>query len=134
MGKFRPSHSWFNKFRFAGRGLISGIRDQTSFQIHLPVALVVIAMAVLLKRSFEQIAILILAIGLVVASELLNSSIEHLASAVTEDHDRRIERALDVAAGAVLAASLIAAVIGFLILGPPLLEWLGRVEFQPNGF
>ena len=120
MGKFEPSRSWRDKFRFALRGLVQGVRSQTSFRIHLPVALTVLLMAIWLRLSLEKIAILILAIGLVITSELLNSGLEHLATAITEDRDPRIERALDGAAGAVLAASLFAAMVGILILGPPL--------------
>ena len=124
MGKFQPSRTWSSKFRFALRGLLQGVRDQTSFRIHLPVAIAVIGAAVVLRLSIERVAILILAIGLVIVGELGNSGLEHLAAAVSEEHDVRIERALDVAAGAVLAASLVAVAVGVCILGPPLIEWL----------
>lgn len=50
------------------------------------------------------------------SAELMNSSIEFLAQAITPEQNEDIRDALDVASGAVLIASIFAAVIGATIL------------------
>jgi diacylglycerol kinase len=55
-------------------------------------------------------------VGLLFA-ELFNSAIEHLAQAITADHDDHLRDALDISSGAVLVASLGAAAVGVAILG-----------------
>ena len=68
---------------------------------------------------------LLLCIALVLSLELLNSAIESLANAVDPSHNHDIGKALDIASGAVLTASLDAAVVGTIIFLPRLVALLG---------
>jgi len=104
--------SWAAKFRCATLGVWFAFGGQSSFWVHLPITAAVIAIAAWLN--------LILAIGGVLTAELLNSSIELLVSVLHPQHHPRIGQALDVAAGAVLVMSLAAAVVGLIVLLPPL--------------
>ena len=61
-----------------------------------------------------------LSIALVWSAELFNSSLEQLAKAVDTAENERIRDALDMAAGAVLLVALGAALVGVMVLGPPL--------------
>ncbi len=55
-------------------------------------------------------------IVMVLVLELINTSIEHLARAVTAERHPEIGRSLDIAAAAVLVAAIGAVVIGLLVL------------------
>ncbi len=119
------TRSWFRKFSDAGRGCWLGMRGQSSFAMHFLIALVVLALAAWLRvERWEWIALL-LCITAVLCAELFNSAIEDLARAITRDHDPHVGRALDIASGAVLIAAIGSAVVGVLILGPPLWAKLG---------
>ena len=128
--------TWRDKFRSALRGVwlgvkgprsfesssgappsVAGSKSPNSFWVHFPAAVAAILTGLVLNISLASMGLLLLSIGLVVVAELLNTSIEFLASAVTSKHDQRIEAALDVASGAVLVASLIAVMVGGLVLG-----------------
>ena len=61
-------------------------------------------------------------IGGVLVAEMLNTSLEYLAQAITDQPDPRIGKALDVASGSVLLASLFAAIVGLIVLVPPILD------------
>ena len=61
-----------------------------------------------------------MAIALVWLAEALNTAIERLADAITLEPNENIGYAKDVAAGAVLAAAIISAVIGLTIFVPHL--------------
>lgn len=116
--------TWSTKFRVAVVGLVWALRDQASFYVHLSVAAVVIVVAALLRLQPWQWLGLIFAIGGVLTAELFNTALELLVAVVHPDQDPRVGRVLDVAAAAVLVASLTAVTIGLLILGPEIYEWL----------
>lgn len=116
------SGGWIGKFRRAFRGLIEGFLDRgqrpwrNSFGVHLPAAMAVLVAAWLRQLDATSVAVLILCIGLVVTTELINSSLESMARAITDQYDPQIRNALDIAAGAVLAASMTAVAVGVLLL------------------
>lgn len=112
---------WRRKFACAFRGLAVGIKGQSSFTIHLPATLAVVAVGAWLDISFVEWLLVVLCITIVMAAELFNSAIEQLAKAITKEQHPQIRDALDIASGAVLAASLGAAVIGCLVLLMPLI-------------
>ncbi len=109
---------WLKKFDNASRGIVAGIKGQSSFAVHLPVALLVIIAAAWFQVTTIEWLVLLLTIALVLTAELINSAVESLARAITQEHHPQIGRALDIAAGAVLVASLFAIVIGLVIFWP----------------
>ena len=79
------------------------------------------AALILRKLGLSQYwALLVFAIALVWVSETLNTAIEFLADAAVPDPHSLIKHAKDVAAGAVLLASLAALAIGALVFLPRL--------------
>jgi diacylglycerol kinase len=75
----------------------------------------VIACAIVLKCELEQWCILLLCIGFVLVTELINSAIETLHRGLDPQARERTWKALDIAAGAVLLASITAAIVGAII-------------------
>ena len=92
--------------------------------MHIPVAVSVLSLAVVLHLDWDRIALLVICIGLVFVAELCNSAIERLSRAVTIEYDSVVGDALDIASGAVLVASICAAVVGALVLAPELFDRL----------
>lgn len=117
------NQNWVTKFRVAISGLISGIKGHhesqrlNSFAVHIPAALMVLIAGVALGVSWQAIGLLMICIGLVLVSELFNSSLELMAKAITDEPNEHIGAALDVASGAVLMASLTALAVGVLVFG-----------------
>jgi diacylglycerol kinase len=120
----RPRRPWRAKFRDAFRGLKLGVRGHSSFFVHFFFAALVVAAAVVLRCTLNQWCILILCIGLVLTAELFNSAIETLFRGLDEPTKQRGWPALDVAAGAVLLASLSAAAVGVVIFASRLASML----------
>jgi len=125
------SRSWYDKFAVAFRGTAIGLRSERSFLVHGCMALGVLVAAAVLRMAPWEWGLLWLAIGLVWTCELLNTSIERLARAVSRrEHGARHEdpdigAALDIASGAVLCMSLTSAVLGLTLFGRALwLRWL----------
>ncbi len=116
--------SWPRKFGVAFSGLFWAIRSQSSFWIHIPIAITVIVLAAVLQVELWRWVVLVLTITVVFAAELLNSAIELLVKVLHPESDQQIGRALDVSAAGVLATAIGAIVVGLLTLGQPLLTML----------
>jgi len=93
------------------------MRGQSSFGVHLAMAVAVVIVAASLRVSLVEWCLLILSIAAVLAAELFNSAIERLAREVDREHNPNVGAALDIASGAVLLASIGAAIVGSLIFG-----------------
>jgi diacylglycerol kinase len=110
--------TWVQKFQAAIRGWKLGIRGHSSFFVHFFFTALVLAAAVALKCEPIQWCVLIGCIGMVLTAELFNSAIETLFRGLPDETKDRVWPALDIAAGAVLLASVTAAIIGLIILLP----------------
>jgi diacylglycerol kinase (ATP) len=112
-------------FGFAFAGIRYLVRTQPNVWVHLTVALLVIALSAALGVQRAELAALVLAIGLVLAAEATNTSIEVVVDLVSPDYDPRAGRAKDLAAGAVLLATLAAIAVGLLVLLPRFAHLIG---------
>ena len=121
-GAGRPRRSWRKKFAEAFRGIKLGVRGHSSFFVHFFFAALVLVVATALGCGPLQWCVLIGCIGLVLTAELFNSAIETLFRGLDEHTKQQTWPALDVAAGAVLLASLTASVIGLIVFVTRLLE------------
>jgi undecaprenol kinase/diacylglycerol kinase (ATP) len=104
-----------NKFKAAFNGLKNGFLHK-SVLIQYFLALLAVIAGLIMHLSALEWTIVILCIGCVITAELLNTCIEKLCNLYTTDYDEKIREIKDIAAGAVLAASLAALVIALIIL------------------
>ena len=123
MGAMR-SRDFVESFRFAFAGLWYALRTQRNTRIHLMITAAVIALGLWLHLSFTQWAVLVLTIGFVLVSEMLNTVAETLVDLVSPGYHPLAKVVKDVTAGAVLLGAIIAVVVGLLVLGPLLLQRL----------
>lgn len=106
--------------RTALRGIAIAWLQERHMKLHSLAALVVALMAWFAGVDALAWAVLLLCIGLVVSLELMNSALERLSNRVTMEIDPLIRDAKDMSAAAVLTASIFAAIVGLILLGPPL--------------
>jgi diacylglycerol kinase len=110
-----PRRSWRDKFHAAFRGIKWGVRGHSSFFVHFFFTVIVIAAAAVLRCGVYEWCILLGCIGMVLAAELFNSALETLFRGLDEATKARVWPALDIAAGAVLLASIVAVVVGSIV-------------------
>jgi diacylglycerol kinase len=111
----KPRRLWRHKFRDAFRGLKLGIRGHSSFFVHFFFAALTIAAAAVLHCDYRDWCILLGCIGLVLTAELFNSAVETLFHGLDPATQDRTKGCLDIAAGAVLLASITAVVVGSIV-------------------
>jgi diacylglycerol kinase (ATP) len=107
--------SLLESFNYAFEGIIHVLRTQRNLRIHFLAAVLVFAGAIAVGVSRLQLIALVLAIAFVLVAEMLNTAIEGVIDVSTTSFDPNAKLAKDIAAGAVLIASITAVAIGFLV-------------------
>jgi len=88
---------------------------RTQHKIHLAAATVVIALGFNFNITSVEWLIILIMIGLVICTELINSSIENLTDLVTQQKNPLAGKVKDIAASAVLVMSILSVVVGLII-------------------
>ena len=122
--RIKPPRRWRDKFAEAFRGVRVGVQGQSSFFVHLFFACLAVLAAIALQCDPVEWCLVVGCIGLVFTAELFNSAIETLFKGLDPAARDRVYHALDIAAGAVLVASLTAATVGAIVFGRKLLAIL----------
>ena len=110
------AHSF--RYAFGGWGYV--IRTQRNAWIHAIVSVIVITISIWLKLDAHDCALIIIAIAMVWTAEFINTALEAVVDLASPEQHELAQVGKDVGAAAVLIAAGSAALIGFLILGPPL--------------
>lgn len=105
-------------FWFAVQGIVHAARTERNMRIHLIASLLVVVFAIWLDTTTMENLLLFGWIILVISLELLNTAVERTVDLVTRDVRPLAKQAKDVAAGAVLVASVGAAVTALVIYLP----------------
>jgi len=92
-----------------------------NFRIHLAAILAAGLVGWYVELSPAEWTCIVLAIGLVLVTELLNTAIELLVDLVSPGFNAQAGKIKDVAAGAVLVAAVIAVIAGSIIIIPKLI-------------
>ncbi|MCJ7804959.1 diacylglycerol kinase family protein, partial [Patescibacteria group bacterium] len=112
--------SWIQTFKNAFAGCWYAFTTQKNFIVHLLLSLSVLLLALWLQVSYERFLFLILVIFLGFTVEMLNTTVEKLVDLITEKYHPMAKIIKDLSAGVMLVVSVGVAVIGFLVLFPPL--------------
>jgi len=105
-------------FRYAVRGIRWMVGHEPNMRFHLVAASGVLVGAAAFRLPIEQWAALVFAIVLVLLGEILNTAIEAVLDLVQPGHHELVGVVKDLAAGAVLVASLGATVIACIVFVP----------------
>ena len=126
---FLPMNKYSNKFslksrlqsfRFAFKGLGALLKFEHNSRIHLFAAAATIILGLLMKIGLSEWSLLVLVIGMVFITELLNSSLESLGDKINPEFDEMIGRAKNYSAAAVFIAAVVAIAVGAIIFFPRL--------------
>lgn len=109
-------------FKPASRGILTSFVIGRNIKVHYTIALAVVAGGLYFHVTKVEFLILLVAISQVITLEMVNTAIEKTIDLVTTEYHLYAKIAKDVAAGAVLLASIIAVIIGGVIFLPYILN------------
>ncbi|WP_047981463.1 diacylglycerol kinase family protein [Ornithinibacillus contaminans] len=107
-------------FVYAINGLREVFQSELNFRLHTLSTLLVVIAGILVKLSTIEWVAVCFAIGLVLMAEVMNTAIEAIIDYVKPERHPIAKKIKDIAAAAVLIASITALVIGLIIFLPKL--------------
>jgi diacylglycerol kinase (ATP) len=111
----RRGTSLLQSFNFAFDGIIHVLRTQRNMKIHFAVAVLVLVAAFFFDLDRLDIVALLVAISFVLIAEMINTALEYAIDIFTTRYDPLARIAKDVAAGAVLIATVNALAVAYLV-------------------
>ncbi len=110
------------RFIHAANGIIHVFKKEQNFKIHIIAAILVIAAGFIFSAGKTEWLAIIIAICIVLTTELINSAIEYLCDFVSPDYHDKIKIIKDVSAGAVLISAIGAFILALVIFLPKIFE------------
>jgi diacylglycerol kinase (ATP) len=123
----RRPPSLLESFNFAFEGVIHVLRTQRNLRIHSAIAAAVLIAAVSVGVDKLELMALLIAISFVLIAEMLNSALEAGIDVATTSFDPLAKLAKDIAAGAVLIATVNAVAVGYLVFSDKIVNHSSRL-------
>lgn len=112
---------YVHKFQYAFAGFFHGASQDASIRLQCLIACAVIVLCLFCPLTRLEWCIILLLIGSIIALEFVNSAIETIVDMISPQYSLEAKKIKDYAAAAVLTMSLVAAVVGLIIIGGSLL-------------
>jgi diacylglycerol kinase (ATP) len=127
--QLRPGRapSLLDSFNYAFEGIIHVLRTQRNMRIHFLVAAAVLIAAVAIGVSRMELIALLVAVAFVMFAEMINTAIEGAVDVSTTSFDPNAKLAKDIAAGAVLIATVTAVAVGYLVFSERIADRSSRL-------
>ena len=109
-------------FKYAIEGIIYAFKYEQNIIVHTLVMILVIILGIALKLSYFEWLICLILFGLVIATEMINTSIEAVVDLACPKIDPLAKIAKDTASGAVLVFAITAAISGLIIFIPKIID------------
>jgi diacylglycerol kinase len=107
-------------FRYAFEGFAHTVRTQRSMRIHLCATVLVLLGGILARLTFLEWAAIAICVGLVLASELINTALEAVVDIASPELHPKAKIAKDAAAAAVLIFAITSVIVGILVFATAL--------------
>ena len=105
-------------FYYAWQGIIHVLRYERNARAHLLFATLAFILGLYLRVTNAELAAIFFAIIIVFLAEIFNTAIEKTLDLIDSEYNHKIMIIKDMAAGAVLIASVAAAMLGVIIFLP----------------
>ncbi|ACM60375.1 diacylglycerol kinase (ATP) [Caldicellulosiruptor bescii] len=102
-------------FDNAINGIIIAFKTQRNMKIHFIIAFTILFLTIVFKLNKIETVLVLICIGLVIATELINTAIENTIDLIAKEFEPKAKIAKDVAAGAVLVSALMSLTIGYFL-------------------
>ncbi len=109
---------FINSFKYAFTGIKTACKTEQNFLFDAVFGTLTIIIGFLLKLSAIEFAIVLVAIGLVISLELINTAIEYTVDMAMPEIHPLAKAAKDISSGAVLISAILALIVGLIIYLP----------------
>ena len=113
---------FLNSIKYSIQGLVHGYKNEQSLWLHGISSILAIILGIILNISFNQWAIILIALVVALAVELLNTAIEATVDLVTKEIHPLAKVAKDSASAAAFVSSIVATIICLFIFIPYIID------------
>ena len=114
-------------FAAAFQGIKSTYFKEQNIKIHTFIAFFVVLFGFILKINYVEWLVCLVLIGFVLMAEFFNTAIEYVVDLASPNIHPLAKAAKDTASAGVLMMAILSAIIGFVIFGPKIIEFVGRL-------
>ena len=111
----------------ATNGIMLAAKGEKSIHREFGITIVVLILAAIFKISKIELILVILAIALVIVTEMINTAIELCIDIYTDKFNMFAKKAKDIAAGAVVISIVFAGFIGTFVFYDKVMEVLDKI-------
>ena len=123
----RRAPSVLASFNYAFEGVIHVLRTQRNMRFHFAIAAGVLIAAIAVGVGKLELIALLIVISFVLIAEMINSALEAGIDVATTSFDPLAKLAKDIAAGAVLIATVNAVAVGYLVFSNKIVNHSSRL-------
>ena len=113
---------FLSSFKYSLQGLKYAYKNEQSMLIHFIATLLIVILGFLLNISLTEWAIVLIAIGVTLAAELINTAIEAAVDLITLEIHPLAKIAKDCGSAATFVFSMLTAVIALIIFVPKVIH------------
>lgn len=113
----------FKSFTYAWSGIKKLLKTEHNTRIHLFLTIIAMMLGFIFNIAIAEWTALIICMAMVWTAEIFNTCIEKFLDFISTENHPQIKLIKDMAAGAVLIASLVALVVGAIIFIPKIFVW-----------
>jgi len=113
---------FFKSIKYSLDGLVYAYRYEQSLWLHGIVSIFAVILGVIFKIKLSEWAIIFIALGIILALELINTAIEAAVDLTTSKIHPLAKIAKDCGSAASFVMSIVSIVISLFVFGPYLLE------------
>lgn len=124
MSSDRFFYARWRSIKIAWEGIKYVLITQHNTRIHAALTLAVFLFSLILKISLGEWIALILTVGFVWSAEIFNSALEMMMDLISPDQNQGAKIIKDVSAGAVLMSVMVSILVGGVIFGPKIWNWM----------
>ncbi|WP_027963466.1 diacylglycerol kinase family protein [Halalkalibacillus halophilus] len=111
-------------FKYAFSGIATALKHEHNIRIHFIITFLTIFTGIWIGLSAIEWLFILIAIGLVLALELVNTVIETITDVLFTSTHETAKRIKDMSAAAVLIAATFASLVGIIIFLPKIMDLL----------
>lgn len=126
-GEVKKPKNWFESLNYAIEGVIYAFKTQRHIRYHYVIAAGALFLSIFLELPVIEFVLFAMAVIILLFAEMMNTAIEETVNLVEDKHNMIAKNAKDVAAGAVLIASVGVVIMSYMIFTKYIYEPMGLV-------
>lgn len=105
----------FTAMKHSINGIIHAFKTERNLRIDYIIGVLVLVVSLFFDFTKTEMVCLVLTIGFVIFSEMINSTVEYVVDLITEEYNENAKAAKDIAAGGVLISSGISVIVAYFL-------------------